>query len=261
MCREPLAVTDLTVISETQQALFDVIFVHGLGGDSRASWSSESGYWPEWVAEANRSARVSAVSYSYGLSFFRRRSMTIRDHAIALLELLTAHGVGTRPLVFIAHSLGGVVVKELLRQATMMGPTYRSIWERTTAVVFLATPVGLSSVAQNPLFRLFGGLVTGPELYTLEEASKFYRQQAPRKGITTLSFAAARSVMVAPGSADPGVPDAVVVPLDASDAEVAKPKSRSSLVVASVQRLLTNVQDLILEHRLPTVSIGDGSIA
>jgi hypothetical protein len=254
--------TDLIVISDTQPALFDVIFVHGLGGDSRASWSSESGYWPEWVGEDNPSARVSAVSYPYDLSLFRRRSMTIRDHAIALLELLTAHDVGTRPLVFIAHSLGGVVVKELLRQATMLVPSYRSIWKQTVAVVFLATPVSLSSFTQHPLLlRLLGGPVTGPELYILDEASKFYRQQAPRKGITTLSFAAARSVLVAPNSADPGVPDAVVIPLDASDAEVAKPKSRSSLVVASVQRMLTNVQDLIRENRLPTGSIGDGSTA
>ncbi|MFO1102620.1 MAG: alpha/beta fold hydrolase [Methylocystis sp.] len=253
---------DLTFISQTQHALFDVVFVHGLGGDSRATWSSNSGYWPEWVAEANRSARVSVVSYSYNLSIFRRKSMTIGDHAIALLELLTVHEVGTRPLVFIAHGMGGVIVKELLQKATMRAPAYRSIWGQTVAVVFLATPVSLPSFLQHPLWSSFGGgLVTGAELHTLENANRFYRDEAPRKGITTLAFAAAKSLLIAPDRSDPGVADAVVVPLDASDVEVAKPESRSSLVVVSVQRLLTNIEELILEHRLPTGSIGDGSIA
>jgi protein SERAC1 len=256
-------VIELSVISEPPQALFDVIFVHGLGGNARGSWSSESGYWPEWVANANPSARVSAVSYSYILTPFRSKSMTISNHATALLELLTVNDVGTRPLVFVAHSLGGVVVKEFLRQAaTMKAPSYRSIWDQTAAVVFLATPVALSSFAQSTILKLLGvSVVNDAESRTLDEASEFYREQAPRKGITTLSFAAASSVLVAKYSADPGVPDAVVVPLDGTDVSVAKPESRSSLVVVSVQRLLENVQGLIVEHRLPTGSIGDDPIA
>lgn len=250
-----IIVTDLTVVSEPQLALLDVIFVHGLRGDARASWSSESGYWPEWVAEANRSARVIALNYRYNFSFFQRQSMTLRDHATALLELTRVHGVGARPLVFIAHGLGGIVVKEMLRQATMTAPTYRPIWERTVAVVFLATPIALPRLIELPFLKQAVGLGSSSQLF--EEAHNFYRQEAPRKGIATLSFAPARSISVTRDSADPGVPDLVVIPLDTSDVEVARPRSRSSLVVASVQNLLSTVQRLILEDRLPAGSADD----
>jgi hypothetical protein len=174
-----------------------------------------------------------------------------------MLELLIVNDVGTRPLVFVAHGLGGVVVKELLRQATTSAPAYRPIWDHTVAVVFLATPVALPHFATNPFFRHFARLNIDNQ--ELNEVDRFYRAQAPRKGITTLSFAAAGSVIFSQTSADPGVPDAVLIPIDAAETAVAKPTSRNSLVVASVQRLLENVQDLIQQDRLPLGPIRDES--
>lgn len=243
--------TELKLISDVEDSILDVIFVHGPGGNSTDSWSSEAGYWPQWVSESNPSVSVTAVEYPYvvSISIFRRRALSIRDHAIALMELLVSSDKGTRPLVFVAHSLGGVVVKELLRQSASSNQDYKGISENTAAVVFLATPTSVT-----PLFsrNLFFGLLSRPileaDLPLLRDANDFYRDYARRNGVTTLSFAAARDVVAQ--SVDPGVSDAVVIPIDTSHSGIAKPTSRNSLVVASVQRLFTTIQELIHENRL-----------
>lgn len=240
---------ELKLISDVEDSILDVIFVHGPGGNSTDSWSSEVGYWPQWVSESNPSVSVTAVEYSYGVSFFRRNALSIRDHAIALIELLVSSDKGTRPLVFVAHSLGGVVVKELLRQSSSPNQDYRGIFENTAAVVFLATPTSVAPhFSRNFFFGLLRAPIAGTDLPSLRDANDFYREYAQRNGVTTLSFAAARDVFAQ--SVDPGVSDAVVIPIDTSHSGIAKPTSRNSLVVVSVQRLFTTIQDLLRENRL-----------
>ena len=67
--------------------------------------------------------------------------MPMSDRATNLLALFQADGIGTRPLVFVAHSLGGLIVKQLLRNADTYGPPpWKQIVSQTRGVVFLATP-------------------------------------------------------------------------------------------------------------------------
>lgn len=74
--------------------------------------------------------------------------ITIYDIASDLLQALQAHRrlQPCRPLVFVAHSLGGIVVKEALRQAPghngFSDPRYRSIHESTVSIMFFGTPHG-----------------------------------------------------------------------------------------------------------------------
>lgn len=49
----------------------------------------------------------------------------------------------SRPVIFIAHSLGGIVVKEMLRRASRAGPDrFRKIYESTSGIMFFGTPHG-----------------------------------------------------------------------------------------------------------------------
>ena len=73
---------------------------------------------------------------------------TIYDIASDLLQDLDAcrRPQPYRPLVFIAHSLGGIIVKEALRQAPgskgYSDPPYRHIHASTAAILFFGTPHG-----------------------------------------------------------------------------------------------------------------------
>ncbi|CAH0047143.1 unnamed protein product [Clonostachys solani] len=68
---------------------------------------------------------------------------SLLSHSKDLLFSLARHGVHNRPLVFIAHSLGGIIVKELQmlgRSSSSAEDDLRNIVESTAAIVFLGTP-------------------------------------------------------------------------------------------------------------------------
>ncbi|CAG9982457.1 unnamed protein product [Clonostachys byssicola] len=66
---------------------------------------------------------------------------SLLSHSKDLLFSLARHGVYNRPLVFVAHSLGGIVVKEMLGRSSLSAEDdLRNIVESTAAIIFLGTP-------------------------------------------------------------------------------------------------------------------------
>jgi WD40 repeat protein/pimeloyl-ACP methyl ester carboxylesterase len=145
----------LTILYEPESSpTIDIIFVHGLGGTSRLSWSKNRDldlFWPQrWLPlEPNiRSARILTFGYNAHFMFPARENiLNISDFATKLLfgmkfgedgkkEKLS---LGHVPIIFVAHSMGGLVVKK----AFILGqfdPSYKEMLERVRAMVFLATP-------------------------------------------------------------------------------------------------------------------------
>ncbi|KAI0019466.1 hypothetical protein F4780DRAFT_446561 [Xylariomycetidae sp. FL0641] len=85
------------------------------------------------------------------------------DHAADLLAALEAHRKFDpfRPLVFIAHSLGGLLVKDVLRLSrnyTDKQPTLAAVYQSTASVLFFGTPhAGADPL--NPALRILTGLL------------------------------------------------------------------------------------------------------
>src|SRR5262249_16103446 len=70
------------------------------------------------------------------------------DRALSVLSFLADLHFGDRDLVFVCHSLGGLVVKQLLQiSQTQRDPRLNPIARATRGVAFLATPRAGSNLA------------------------------------------------------------------------------------------------------------------
>lgn len=91
-----------------------IVFVHGLHG-SRESWRASNGaYWPDLIRTDPRFAYsdVEVAEYPTPASNGRMSSVQLADMLWARLK--QDHVWEHREVVFIAHSLGGILVEEML---------------------------------------------------------------------------------------------------------------------------------------------------
>ncbi|KAF4966549.1 hypothetical protein FSARC_5791 [Fusarium sarcochroum] len=123
----------------------DLVFVHGLGGNLKTTWKQEGTTepWftkPEFLGRLKDSIRV--LSFGYNAQRFGDVANTrIIHHANDLLRNLVLKRLDhpDRPLIFIAHSLGGLVVKRaILLCAT--NDDWKAIKQATKSIIFMGTP-------------------------------------------------------------------------------------------------------------------------
>eukprot|EP00268_Persea_americana_P060033 TRINITY_DN7434_c0_g1_i2.p1 TRINITY_DN7434_c0_g1~~TRINITY_DN7434_c0_g1_i2.p1 ORF type:complete len:1073 (-),score=246.02 TRINITY_DN7434_c0_g1_i2:302-3520(-) len=132
---------DVENYSQSVAPSLDVVFVHGLRGgpfktwritDSKSSTTSKSGLvekidqeagkqgtcWPrEWLAADFPHARLFTVKYKTNLTQWSGATLPLQEVSSILLKKLVAAGIGNRPVVFVTHSMGGLVVKQMLYEA------------------------------------------------------------------------------------------------------------------------------------------------
>ncbi|KAL8387006.1 hypothetical protein RB595_010228 [Gaeumannomyces hyphopodioides] len=128
-----------------QACTVDLVLVHGLNGDPIQTWSSQEGVsgWPQrLLPETQPQTRV--LSFGYNADIYRSNSAAgIRDNARALLSQLRALRYGPqatkRPIVFLAHCLGGLIVKQAMAFANSE-PEHKEVGSATKTIIFLGTP-------------------------------------------------------------------------------------------------------------------------
>ncbi|KAK4095782.1 hypothetical protein N658DRAFT_490443, partial [Parathielavia hyrcaniae] len=107
-----------------QSNRFSYVFLHGLNGNPTETWTHETDdgsgfFWPRQLLADLPGCRV--MSFGYNAAFERalvENTTTINAIAQTLTSRLIDKGKGesiNRPLVFIAHSLGGLVIKRILK--------------------------------------------------------------------------------------------------------------------------------------------------
>ncbi|CZR51417.1 uncharacterized protein PAC_01293 [Phialocephala subalpina] len=142
----PLSVRD---DCEGDASGIDLIFVHGLRGSRLKTWSSGDVFWPrDFLKDDVKNARVITWGYdaSVANAFAYASKESIFGHADTLLnDLARLRKRITRPIVFICHSLGGLVVKAALIESAAYNshkrhPTLGEIYASTIGVIFLGTP-------------------------------------------------------------------------------------------------------------------------
>jgi hypothetical protein len=191
--------------------------------------------------------------------------MALPDRARQVLQLLHLKGIGQRPLIFIVHSLGGLVVKELLRTAhTQNNPAWKQISARTTGILFLATPhSGAVLATLVDLFRL----VTrrnwtirdlAPHEPHLRDLNEWFRSNFDVLGLRAHVLRESQGIrgliVVNPSSADPGIPLVRVIPVDKDHINICKPTSRDDHVFLEAKQF---IGDCINSTRHPPPSVSD----
>ena len=130
-------------------ATVDICFVHGLTGDRESTWTArgQPAPWPESLLPS-KLERARILSYGYDAYVVRKSvasSNRLVDHATNLLTDLTADRAcchaSSRPIIFVVHSLGGLVCK----QAVLLSRNHpefhlRRVFDCTIGIAFMATP-------------------------------------------------------------------------------------------------------------------------
>ncbi|KFZ12022.1 hypothetical protein V501_04420 [Pseudogymnoascus sp. VKM F-4519 (FW-2642)] len=147
----------LNLIHDVPKPLIDFIFVHGLGGGSRKTWSMSPDpmhYWPkEWLPLDPNFRHVRIHSFGYKADWDERResTLTVHDFARSLLGEVKCspdiRGNKTK-IVFVAHSMGGIVIKKTYLLARE-DPELRDLARRIHSLYFLATPHRGSHLAKT----------------------------------------------------------------------------------------------------------------
>ncbi|KAI0109257.1 hypothetical protein GGR51DRAFT_570088 [Nemania sp. FL0031] len=145
----------LTTLSEPEgEAVADLVFVHGLNGGSRSTWSKTSSgtFWPQdWLSvdDAFRDVRIHTFGYSSGVT--HKSVLNVQDFANNLLACVhhspTMASTTSGPILFVGHSMGGLVIKKAYILARQVSD-YNNLADRIRAIFFLATPHQGAGIAQ-----------------------------------------------------------------------------------------------------------------
>ena len=168
----------------------DIVFVHGLNPKgqehhAKKNWthsgddSHAAVFWPQaLLPESVPTARI--LLFAYNSSILANASNApVHGHANTLLNRFynkrREENEKHRPIIFIAHSLGGLLVKQALVEAKI-NPLYSCIKASTYGLVFFATPHSGgngASVADSAakLCSALTGQAKNSLLETLEKAS------------------------------------------------------------------------------------------
>ncbi|MGH9668168.1 MAG: hypothetical protein ACRD9L_27425, partial [Bryobacteraceae bacterium] len=264
----------LRTVGVPQNPAFHVVFLHGVHGEHFNTWCRDAdpaNYWPAWLAEDFSRAAVYSAQYNAFVTKWKGSTMPLLDRAPSLLNMCENAGVFKRPVVFIAHSYGGLVLKQMWRLANDRGR--QDVLSSVRAAIFVATPhagSGLENFLKFTFARLLGRpTATADELEhagpLLRDLNVWYRNHPIQNNFV---YYETQRTPIAPGldlkvvdesSADPGLAGVYPVPMFADHISICKPSERASTggIDSSVRRNIAGLfEDAAAAGQAPDPSAG-----
>ena len=235
------------ISAESASDIGDVVFVHGLDGHPRKTWchNPDSG-WLDWLDEDAPNICVWSLQYDAKKFSATNKKVCLYDFSTFLLQTLLNKNIGHRPLVFVSHSYGGLVVKKMLHLAATDHKSLggERLVNQTKGVVFIATPhheLGIVALAKHLPASTTAVVELADGSRQLKQLNDWYRDYAPNKGIITQAYYETSSpILVTSDSADPNVPDVIAMALPFGHSGVCKPQSRDEMPYGNVSRLIAD---------------------
>jgi pimeloyl-ACP methyl ester carboxylesterase len=237
-----------------------VLFIHGLGGDADNTWlqrDSKEQSWPLWLLEDSDDLNIWSIEYSAPKLKFNNSGMGIPDHATNILEhILKIPALSEGEIIFVCHSLGGLITKQILRIANdqTTRPSSQEFLGRVSGVAFLATPhlgSDISSLGNQLIPRLMmrSLALLKPSIAAaslsrndpnLRELNTWYREWVSNRIIRHLVLTETESMygfidVVKQDSADPGLVSTRAIPIAANHENICKPKNKNDDIYIQVK--------------------------
>jgi tetratricopeptide (TPR) repeat protein len=241
----------------------NVVFVHGLGGHAYDTWrdGDDKTFWPAWLARDVQGLADWTLAYEAPPTKWFGAGMALQDRAKNVLEcLLGQPELRGRPLVFVCHSLGGLVVKQVLRAADdrrAYSAAEAAFLDSVKGVVFIATPHtgSLHATVLDWLRLIAWPSASALDLVknnpSLRDLNVWYRNWSV--GIRHKVFYEKRGttagVIVGADSGDPGLLHVDPVAVDADHVDICKPAEDDDLVYA-------RTRDFIVDEIVPGETSG-----
>ncbi|KAL8376726.1 hypothetical protein RB595_007715 [Gaeumannomyces hyphopodioides] len=155
---------DVSAVYTHPDAEVDIVLVHGLNGEPKRTWTAKDNgvYWPaDLLPPSLKGRHANVLVYGYNADVYSNRKDKspsdnfIHIHAQTLVAKLSVYRrseeTSRNPIIWVAHSLGGILVKRALLYSNDLQnkdqEPLRSIYVSTYGIVFLGTPHTGSNLA------------------------------------------------------------------------------------------------------------------
>ena len=240
--------------TEDETRTGDVVFVHGLGGDGRGTWHPEEkkdddNFWPFWLGDDLGHVGIWSLGYEVEPTRWKGSAMPLVERGINVLSILDLEEIGERPVVFITHSMGGLLVKQMLRHALdFNNPRWQKIVEQTKGIVYLSTPHSGADLANWTKYigLILRRTVSLEELEAhhprLLELNEVYRNQERLRQIPIEvyyeKYETKGFLVVNSTSANPGILGVTPIPVDYNHISISKPASNKEPLYRRIKRFV-----------------------
>ncbi|GAB1609527.1 protein SERAC1-like [Argonauta hians] len=262
----------------------DVVFVHGLLGGPFKTWRqggcdhknceeleesiSKGLYtrcWPkDWLPQDCSHIRILSVEYDTYLSELtatcpydrEKRSLLVR--AKTILQKLRKAGVGERPVIWVGHSMGGLLIKQMLLLDEI---TERKVVRNSKGIVFYSVPHRGSTLAtlwRQAWFLLYPSIEVkelDPDSLFLRTLHKNFQELIVSSEIKCVSFGELQktplgmrfqALIVPPHSSDPGF--GMFYGIESNHVTICKPMTPQSLLYSVTLQCVQQWANQTLVH-------------